>query len=144
MQFIAMLLISSIAISIDARYQVSWHPGWKDHMLKGRMIGHLLINALEDALFDLDLMRTQHGDDPLEVLAHLQDLDLRDRQLFQQQPPDSKVWDDDRAVFDDMGSAMVLRGESICHTALLPSRSRLEGEEIQSKSQYLSSNTASS
>ena len=114
------------ASNLDARYQVSWHPGYKDHMLKGRLIGHFLMGALEDALYELQLLNSQHGDDPSAILAQLQSLDNMERQEFLGKPPDTKLWDDG-IVFDDMGSTMVLRGENICHTALLPSRSRLDG-----------------
>lgn len=97
-------------------------------MLKGRLIGHFLINSLEDALIELDQLKVQHGsDDPKLLLDALERLEQRDKQEFQQMAPDTKIWDDEGAVHSKMGSEMVLRGESICHTALLPSRSRLEG-----------------
>jgi len=112
---------------LDARYQVSWHPGWKDHMLRGRLIGHFLINSLEEAMFELDQLRSQYGDDQKALLDHLESLEFREERAFRQKSPDTKIWDSDEAVFSKMGSEMVLRGESICHTALLPSRSRLEG-----------------
>ena len=106
----------------------------KDHMLKGRLIGHFLINALEEAMFELDQLKSQHGEDPKTLLTHLERLERRDERTFRQKPPDTNVWDEDGAAFSKMGSAMVLRGESICHTALLPSRSRLEGITTENES----------
>ncbi|KAL7542943.1 hypothetical protein ACHAXR_012229 [Thalassiosira sp. AJA248-18] len=119
---------------IDARYQESWQPGWKDHHLKGRLIGHFLLNSLDDALFALEQLKSQHGDDPWTLLTQLKRRESRDRLSFQQQSPDTNVWDDDGAVFSEMGSAIVLRGESICHTSLLPSRSRLDGITTETES----------
>jgi len=119
---------------IDARYQVSWHPGWKDHMLKGRLIGHFLINSVEEALFELDRLKSQLGDDTTTLLLHLERLDRDDDRTYREKPPDTKIWDEDEAVFSSMGAAMVLQGESICHTALLPSRSRLEGITTENES----------
>ena len=113
--------------SLDARYQTSWHPGWKDHALRGRLIGHFLINSLEEALFELDDLKARHGDDPEALLEVLEELEARDAREFRRAPPDTKLWDEDEAVYGGMGSELVLRGESICHTALFPSRSRLEG-----------------
>lgn len=96
-------------------------------MLKGRLLGQFLINSVEDALLELDRLKLEHGDDPRTLMALLERLERRDGRTFLQKPPDTKVWDEDGAAFRRMGSEMVLRGESICHTALLPSRSRLEG-----------------
>lgn len=112
--------------SLDARYQASWHPGWKEHMLKGRLIGQFLINALEEALYELDQLKNQHGDDPQKLLEYYEYMEQTDRQQVLQKPVDTTVWDKD-VVFARMGSKLVLTGESICHTALLPSKSRLEG-----------------
>jgi len=103
-------------------------------MLKGRLIGHFLINSLEDAIFELDQLKSQHGDDPTTLLAFLERLEQRDSQTFREKSPDTKVWDEDGVVFGNMGSNMVLQGESICHTALLPSRSRLEGITTEDES----------
>lgn len=122
----ALLMFASLH-STDARYQASWHPGWKDHELKGRLIGHFLLNSLEDAIFQLDRLKSEHGDDPQTILDLLAGLDQQDARNFRQNRPDTTVWEKDGAVYDRMGSGMVLRAESICHTALLPSKSRLEG-----------------
>jgi hypothetical protein len=96
-------------------------------MLRGRLIGHFLLNSLEDALFELDQLKHDNGGDPKTILDALERLEQRDKQAFREGTLDTKFWDEEGVVFGEMGAKMVLRGESICHTALLPSRSRLEG-----------------
>jgi hypothetical protein len=96
-------------------------------MLRGRLIGHFILNSLEDALFELDQMKRDNGGDPATLLDVLERSERRDKRTFRQSTPDTKFWDEEGVVFGGVGADTVLRGESICHTALLPSRSRLEG-----------------
>eukprot|EP01082_Thalassiosira_pseudonana_P004311 g4179.t1 g4179 contig15:506165-507238(-) len=118
---------------IEARYQASWHNGWKDHMLKGRLIGMFLVNVLDEALFELGRLQSLLGHDEAVILSRLQQSEEHDSHSFRQQPPDVDVWRENTSK--DMDSVTKLRGESICHIALLPSRSRLEGITTQSKQQ---------
>ncbi len=96
-------------------------------MLRGRLIGHFLLNSLEDALFELDQLKHDNGGDATTLLDMLERFERREKRTFRQSTPDTKFWDEEGVVFGGMETNTVLRGESICHTALLPSRSRLEG-----------------
>lgn len=119
---------------MDARYQVSWHPGWKDHMLKGRLLGHFLINILDDSLFELERLKSVIGSDPKHILAHLEKMEKMDKNNFKKKPPDIKSWEDGNSdVSGGVKPKTILRGQSICHTALLPSKSRLEGISTESE-----------
>jgi len=119
---------------MDARYQVSWHPGWKDHILKGRLLGHFLINILDDSLFELERLKSVIGSDPKHILAHLEQMEKMDKNNFKKKPPDIKSWEDGNSdVSGGVKPKTILRGQSICHTALLPSKSRLEGISTESE-----------
>ena len=96
-------------------------------MLRGRLIGHFLLNSLEDALFELDQLKHDNGGDATTLLDMLERFERREKRTFRQSTPDTKFWDEEGVAFGGMETNTVLRGESICHTALLPSRSRLEG-----------------
>ena len=107
---------------LDARYQVSWHPGWKDHKLKGNFLGHFLITALDDAIIELDQLNAHHGEDPNILLKHLEQEEALDRHTFSQNYFGGEEFWNDKGV----DWRMLLPGESICHMALFPSKSRLE------------------
>lgn len=117
---------------IEARYKTSWHPGWKDHQLKGRLMGHFMINMLREAMFELEQFKERFGGDSLALLEHLEGEEHKDKQAFNQYAPDISEWNVDGATPLDMDPMTILRGESICHTALLPSKSRLEGITTES------------
>lgn len=117
-------LFTQIIFSIHVR---------KDHMLKGRLIGMFLVNVLDEALFELGRLQSLLGHDEAVILSRLQQSEEHDSHSFRQQPPDVDVWRENTSK--DMDSVTILRGESICHIALLPSRSRLEGITTQSKQQ---------
>jgi hypothetical protein len=112
---------------LDARYQTSWHPRYKDHLLKGRLLGVFLVNLLNEAILELDQIRSTVGHDPADVLDFLERQEGEDVATFLQQPFNSEFW----AEYFIKGE-MILRAETICHTALFPSRSRLEGISTQS------------
>jgi len=114
---------------IDARFQTSWHPGWRDHKLKGHLLGHFLINALDDALIELEQLKTLRGDDPSTLLKHLEQEEERDRRSFNRNFVGKDYWNIKGIGMD---WKLLLRGESICHTALLPSKSRLQGLTTES------------
>ena len=112
---------------IDARFQSSWHPGWRDHKLKGHLLGHFLITALDDAIIELEQLKALHGNDPGTLLQQMKELEDRERRSFNQKFLGKDYWD-----IKGMDWKMLFRGESICHTALLPSRSRLQGLTTES------------
>lgn len=73
--------------------QVSWHPGWKEHLFIGRLIGLYLIEYLESALYGLKelTIRNISGDTEetitiphfsLNYLQHLREEEIKDRKNF--------------------------------------------------------------
>ena len=112
---------------IDARFQSTWHPGWKDHKLKGHLLGHFLITALDDAIIQLEQLKALRGDDPGTLLKHLLQQEDKDRRSFHRKFLGKDFWD-----IKGMDWKVLLRGESTCHTALLPSKSRLQGLTTES------------
>ncbi|KAL7493458.1 hypothetical protein ACHAWT_006660 [Skeletonema menzelii] len=112
---------------IDARFQVSWHPGVKDQKLKGHLLGHFLITVLDDAIIELEQLKALRGYDPGTLLKHLIQLEDKDRRSFQRKFLGKDYWN-----IKGMDWKVLLRGESICHTALLPSKSRLQGLTTES------------
>lgn len=112
----------SVQNSADARFQVSWNPGWKDHLLKGRLLGVFLLNMLNEAVLELDGIRSIVGNDPFDVLDFLERQEGEDVATFLQKPFVSDFWRESA-----IKGEMILRAETSCHTALFPSKSRLEG-----------------
>jgi len=110
---------------IDARFQVSWHPGWQDHKLKGHLLGNFLITALDDAVIELEQLKVSH--DPGTILKHLLQEEEKDRRTFKRTFVGKDYWN-----IKGMDWKLLLRGESICHTPLLPSKSRLQGLTTES------------
>lgn len=49
-----------------AQYQSDWNCGWKEHRLKGRLFGLLLIQLLQDALLELDNAMIEISHHPVE------------------------------------------------------------------------------
>ncbi|KAL3802225.1 hypothetical protein HJC23_001769 [Cyclotella cryptica] len=107
---------------VDARFQVSWNPGWKDHLLKGRLLGIFLVNMLNEAILELDDIHSIVGTDPMDVLDFLERQEGEDVATFLQKPFVSDFWGDSA-----IKGETILRAETTCHTALFPSKSRLEG-----------------
>ena len=99
----------------------------KDHKLKGRLIGHFLLNIIEDALFELEHLKYHLESDANAILYHLERAEERDKHIFQHQLPETDAWDESGVISGGMNSFTLLRGQSICHTAVLPSKSRSEG-----------------
>lgn len=119
---------------VDARHQNDVHPGWKAHFLKGTLSGLFLVDALRDALADLDdLVETRRQrNDPLDLAAYLDELLAQrdaDRAAFRASPvpPDAlRAWPLPPAVAA-RAPELLFRADTICHTALFPSQTRYQG-----------------
>lgn len=127
--------------------RTSWHPGWKDHALKGNLWAITILDAMEDALQDLidtDLKAANIPADEtpdqtkLRLLKQLQDLDAEEKQRYenifkqpipeQLQPHIKAFWKDGKGEhLTDMDMEAFFKQTSFCHTAVLPSEMRFKG-----------------
>ena len=122
----------------NVRFQETWHPGYKDHNLKGRILGYYMLDLLEEALIQLDEYRSS-PDPGVEVslddtswsgiLDHLYAETGADVATFLQSTPAFDSWpqDYDKDTLLEVGPSIVFRKPAICHTALLPAQTRYDG-----------------
>jgi hypothetical protein len=67
--------------------QTSWVPGWKEHLLRGRLLAFFLIDLLQEALIELDNLLHEHAHLPSTmrwklVAEKLQEHDNHDKFLL--------------------------------------------------------------
>jgi len=116
--------------------QVSWHPGWKEHLFLGRLIGLYLTEYLERALYELKESSIRNvGDDAettitiphfsLSYLQHLREEELKDRSNFLSTTPDTKLFQS--YVPNEKLANDLFRNHILCHSSLLPSAIRYNG-----------------
>lgn len=122
----------------NVRFQETWHPGYKDHNLRGRILGYYMLDLLEEALVQLDEYRSS-SDPRVEIslddtswsgiLDHLYAETGADVATFLQSTPAFDSWpqDDDKSTLLEVGPSIVFRKPAICHTALLPAQTRYDG-----------------
>jgi len=111
---------------IDARYQTSWHPGWKEHLLRGRLLGYFLSNMLFEAVIDLRDLQYKFNNN-IDILNFLFVQDGADVAQYLSSPPDVGIWQVDAETFMNVNGNRLFRSQVICHSALLPSRARIDG-----------------
>ena len=95
----------------------------KEHQLKGRLLGYLLLDIIEDSLITLDAMESasdaQRREKIYQMQSELQQAEERDQFLFQQSAP-SSIFDeeaDDRSQFD---LNIITQNQGVCTSTLLP------------------------
>ena len=122
----------------NVRFQETWHPGYKDHNLKGRILGYYMLDLLEEALIQLDEYRSS-PDPGVEIslddtswsgiLDHLYAETEADVATILQSTPSFASWpqDDDKDTLLEVGPSIIFRKPAICHTALLPAQTRYDG-----------------
>jgi len=127
------------------KYQVSWHNGWKDHLLKGRLSASFIMEHVVQALNHLD---PNHSNDTNNTsidseddydsdedtvtpsitkgyLNYLYSLEARDKALFlTSELPFVKQFGNKNLI--DF-KTILLRSNIICRTAMLPAQSRYDG-----------------
>lgn len=108
--------------------QISNHPGWKEHQFRGMLISHFILDVLEEALVTLDGMMHPHGQFltvKSDVLIDgLHTLHQQDVQNATMSPIPSSYLGIDKDLMRQLTPWLVFRGNSVCHTALLPAQSR--------------------
>ena len=121
----------------NVRFQETWHPGWKDHNLKGRLLGYFVLDALEEALVQLDEYRSPEPGAEVAlddrswtgILDYLYAETGADVATFLQSTPSFDSWpsEDDKNTLLEVGPSILFRKPAICHTALLPAQTRYDG-----------------
>lgn len=124
---------------MDAKHQSSWHPGWKEHYLRGRLLGVYLVDALEEALIQLDAMLSAHDRD--RVLKVLLANEEDDYDLAINAPiPHVQAFDEFKETMNNVGADTLFKSNAVCHTALLPSQERFDGTLTETKEKVGPSN----
>ena len=118
----------------DDRFNTIWNPGWRMHLLKGRLLGTFLLDVLVDALIELDsLDNPEKGTEKIgygrgdykNLLSFLQQKESVDKFLFETaQVSVMDAWQGSGNLPEDILS----KGSSVCRTALLPAQQRLDLE----------------
>jgi hypothetical protein len=116
--------------------QKSNHPGWKEHQFKGMLIGHFMLDVLEEALITLDAMKRPTGQYSVVrsqvILDQLTVLHQRDVQNASSSPIPPSYPGIDEDLMRLFTPSLFFRGKSVCHTALLPAQSRFLGHVTES------------
>jgi hypothetical protein len=107
--------------------QVSWHPGWKVNAMAGFTLGLFLIDVLIEAVHTLG----PSGYNPANKLGELKAQEDKDYNDFFRSRIDSESERVTGFFNSTLSSAfdpnLFFRERVICHTSLLPARTRYEG-----------------
>lgn len=120
-------------ICADAnKYQQSWHPGWKDHYLKGRLLGFFLVELLMRAMITLDELVHVSGEETAwDLLMSQEDADI---ELAEGSTPLlGKAWDPYQNALAAIGPNVLFKSPTVCHTALFPAQERYDGILTESR-----------
>lgn len=118
----------------DDRFNTIWNPGWRMHLLKGRLLGAFLLDVLVDAIIEVDsLDNPQMGAEKIgyrqgnykNLLSFLQQKESVDKFLFETAHVSvMDAWQGSGNLPEDV----LAKGSSVCRTALIPAQQRLDLE----------------
>lgn len=121
-------------------YQTSWHPGWKEHLLVGRLSAFFILENLLQAIDELGAQHISFDRDTdatdsipsisMKYLNYLLLQEKEDATLFQQSDLPDKLYSTEIELpqeLKDGNFSLLHRSKSICRTALLPNQSRYDG-----------------
>jgi len=115
--------------------QVGWHPGWKDHMLQGRLLGFYLLQRLKEALnafLPVSSKRNETNENfqtKIHTVSSSYLLDLRNQEQLEQQHYFTDFTSLPKLnAYSSVTSPEIIQSlfhdPSVCRTALLPSHTR--------------------
>eukprot|EP00816_Leptocylindrus_hargravesii_P013840 CAMPEP_0196806634 /NCGR_PEP_ID=MMETSP1362-20130617/6546_1 /TAXON_ID=163516 /ORGANISM="Leptocylindrus danicus, Strain CCMP1856" /LENGTH=658 /DNA_ID=CAMNT_0042180211 /DNA_START=198 /DNA_END=2174 /DNA_ORIENTATION=+ len=108
------------------RGQTSWHPGWKVHMLVGRVVGYFLANTLISAVNNLNARHYTNLDSWEIISKTLYDEDISDSlKRANITLPNLKMKVD--GMDSETFASLFLSRRNMCRISLRPARSRFEG-----------------
>jgi len=121
---------------MDAKYQTSWHPGWKEHYIKGRLLGVFLVEMLNEALIQLDARVFSHGSRDA-VLQSLLAKEQADVALARNAPIPAlgHAFSQYESTVQQITPRVLYKQPAICQTALLPAQERYDGILLESGKQ---------
>uniref|UniRef100_A0A7S4N5K9 Uncharacterized protein n=1 Tax=Odontella aurita TaxID=265563 RepID=A0A7S4N5K9_9STRA len=121
----------------DPRAQAIWNRGWKEHLLRGRLLGSYLLEVTHEALIELDELRhppkktkkvagkahSYYDEDQAaasyeSILRQLEAREEVDKFLFESSPPAYGAWDADADALAEIAPEMLFRRRGICMTGL--------------------------
>mmetsp|Transcript_17490 Transcript_17490/g.26477 ORF Transcript_17490/g.26477 Transcript_17490/m.26477 type:complete len:690 (-) Transcript_17490:415-2484(-) len=114
------------ALCSNRRHKAPWHPGWKSNSLYGNLMAFFLIENLESTIEEL----IKEDFDPATKLRELKDEEQKDYEIFAN---DGKLENVaipgflEESIVPDVHPDMIHHAQTICHTALAPSKLRYEG-----------------
>jgi len=118
-----------------AKYQTSWHPGWKAHHLEGSIMGFFMVSTLQEAIEELHLLQNPYN----STSSELYDLDSAKSILdFLKRKDDTDLAAAKNSsvpinsgfpadILDKEDVTTILSKNNVCHSALLPSQARYDG-----------------
>lgn len=113
----------SMSVCPNRKFRTSWHPGWKEHGLRGNYLALFLIQILEESL--KDIMSSPDLDD---MRMELQSQEKADHEEFlgSELPPYSNQWPAPESQADKI-RRILYKGSNFCHAAELPAEIRYKG-----------------
>jgi hypothetical protein len=116
----------------DAKYRTSWHPGWKWHALVGNLLGLSLLEAVDDALAEMETLDLKRESALSSALQELQALEDRDYEAFARSEPtdynDGMIKDGVENMGENLNlTSLLFTKRPYCHTARLPAETRYLG-----------------
>lgn len=122
-------------------YQVKWHNGWKDHLLKGRVSAAFIIEQVLEALSTLEsgsheeVVSSTTPQISQAYLDHLKEQEEQDKALFLSSKV-PRVYHFEGELEEHHDS--FLRSKSVCRYGYLPSYARFEGLVTEKRQESLS------
>lgn len=117
--------------------QKSFHPGWKEHQFRGMLMGHYFLEVLEEALMNLDALKHPNGQiSPVRsqiILDRLMGTHQADMRNATKAPLPTVYPGVDEELMRRLTPSTLFRGNSVCHTAVLPAQSRYLGHATESE-----------
>lgn len=133
-------------------YQTSWHSGWKEHLLIGRISAAFIIENLLQAVDEMTVEHVQMNESgdithqtpsiSAEYLNYLLDQENQDKALFRQSKIPDNIYGNEIELpkdLNDINFDLFHRSQSTCRTGLLPNQARYDGIVTRSglKSEYM-------
>ena len=103
--------------------QKPFHPGWKEHLFRARLLGEFLLDMLEESLYMIEQWQRA----PNLLLDHLVQQQAADLHNATMMDTPKEYEGIEVNILREWTPHALFRGPAICHTALLPAESRFLG-----------------
>ena len=118
--------ISRSCLNARVKGQTSWHPGWKAHLLTGRMLGYFIVMVLSDVVKRLSTI-TEEELNTIQEIMNVEYL-LRNNTAYAgaKNLREHKNSNYDNTALQIMESAFISKSNT-CRTSIRPSKARYDG-----------------